>query len=220
VVLSTARSGHAYMMSSRGGAEIGRQGRLKLCCSKGRVGSSPTRRTTPRDGYDDRKGVVGMGRFLDLWRGNQGAHVDSFRLSMGTGDAEAACHHALRSPDWSESATAEAEIPLTAAGSDQEAVAWLIDELSGGRSDRWTTRSARVPEGPPGADARVYGVWQARVVIGISLHEDGSDGTRLTLTGAGLPGVGAAMVRSAMGELRRSIDIQSGSLTPHRPPTR
>lgn len=35
------------MMGARGGAGIGRQGRLKLCCPKGRVGSSPTRRTRP-----------------------------------------------------------------------------------------------------------------------------------------------------------------------------
>jgi len=155
-----------------------------------------------------------MGRHRDLWLGTHVATVEGFRLSIGGIEAESACHRALRSADWTEQAADRFEVPNYLPGSEGEATAKFLDRITRGLSRRYTTRSASAPDGPTGADAEINAVWSARVIVRISLRERSSDATEVTLSGSGLPGLGHAMLRSALDDLRRSIEIQSGSTTP------
>jgi hypothetical protein len=157
------------------------------------------------------------------------AHVEEFHLPVSTDATESACHRALRSPDWDEqaSATLTVEVPVSAgqptpSGADVVvgiAIA-LLERVRFTRRhwQRATTLAAEAPAGPADASAEIYAVWTSRVVVRISLREAGVHGADVTISGAGLRGIPVAVVRSAIRELRRSIEIQSGSLTPYQPP--
>jgi hypothetical protein len=140
-----------------------------------------------------------------------------FRLQLSISDGEGACHRALRSPDWEERASDLLEVESTPDGMAGVALLYLLLERAGYR-DHPMLR-AQAPVGPAGADAQIIGVWTHRVIVRISLQGSGSAATDMTISGSGLPGLSDAMVRSAIGDIRRSIEIQSGSLTPYRPGT-
>jgi len=144
--------------------------------------------------------------------------IDKFQLRVGRRECEEACHRALRSVDWTVLASDLFEGPLAMPGSEQEAALGFLDRVTRGRFRRYVTRSGRAPAGPPGAGVEICAVWSARVVVRVSLQDRGLAATDLTISGSGLPGTTDAMVRSAIGELRRSIEIQSGTTTPYLPP--
>ena len=75
---------------------------------------------------------------------------------------------------------------------------------------RTITRHAPPPSHT--SEAVIYAVWGRTVMVTISLRELGGFGTEVTIAGqGGLPGKAAAAVVS---DLRRSIEIESGSLAP------
>jgi hypothetical protein len=74
---------------------------------------------------------------------------------------------------------------------------------------RLRTRTRHAPPPSSGSDAVIYAAWGQAVMVTISLRELALSSTEVTLAGeGGLPGKAAAVVS----ELRRSIEIQSGSL--------
>jgi hypothetical protein len=153
-----------------------------------------------------------------------GVHAEEFRLQVGLTESEAACHRALRSLDWEEQASDRLEVPLHVSdgGSLVFAAILIVLELvpiTRRFMRRSLTQSARAPEGPVRADAEIYGVWRALVVVRIALAERGTVGTDVTISGSAVRPVTDGTTRSAIRELRRSIEIQSGSLTPYQPPT-
>ena len=80
--------------------------------------------------------------------------------------------------------------------------------------DRLQTVALHAPAGPPRSQAAIAASYGGgRVMVRISLSERAGFGTEMTISGLGATGVS-----SDMRELRRSIEIQAGSLTPYRPP--
>jgi hypothetical protein len=88
---------------------------------------------------------------------------------------------------------------------------------------RLRTRTIRAPAAPLGSQADICASWglvtnYQQITVRISFRDRGIFGTEVTISWEG-GGLGQArVVRSAVRELRRSIEIQSGSLTPYRPP--
>ena len=153
-----------------------------------------------------------------------GTHVEKFRVSTSTSETADACHRALRSLEWNEQSSDQFAVDLLDHQDIYTAVVarWLRKHIPILRSvlDRYTIRSARAPEGPPRADAEISAVLGQRFIVRISLREHGGFGTDMTISGSDLAAVRwTSPLRSAVGELRRSIEVQSGSLTPYRPRT-
>lgn len=145
-------------------------------------------------------------------------------MSTSTSETADACHRALRSLEWNEQSSDQMVVDvLDFQDTDTAVVAgWLRKHIPIVRSviHRYTIRSARAPEGPPRADAEISAVLGQRFIVRISLREHGGFGTDMTISGSDLGAVGrTGRLRSAIRELRRSIEVQSGSLTPYRPRT-
>ena len=145
-----------------------------------------------------------------------GTHVEQFQLPLGVSESEEACHHALRSSDWEEQASDRVEYRAPLVG-DGELYVWALLRIPVVRRyvRRLTTPSAQAPDGPPRVDAEIKAVRGRNTVVRISLQERGAFGTKVTISGATLGGGETnCRVRGAILELRRSIEVQSESLTP------
>jgi hypothetical protein len=141
--------------------------------------------------------------------------VQTFRLSAPRPEVESACRRALRNVDWQELPTDTFKVePPDFAGQD---LIWLLGliPLLRQRLARVGTRTRVAPPPSSGADAVVYGVWRQVVLVTITLRDWECLGTEVTIAGQGGPPGKAA---AAVGDLRRSIEIQSGSLDPSRRP--
>ena len=147
-----------------------------------------------------------------------GQHVEQFSLALSLAECGEACHRALRSEDWQElpTDTLAVKVPIH----DQSDAGCLIALLEmvpafRRRMDRVRTLTFHAPAGPPGSQAEIAASWRGGGdMVRISLRERAGFGTETTISGSGATGVS-----SAVRELRRSIEIQAGSLTPYRPPT-
>lgn len=145
------------------------------------------------------------------------AHVQTFRLAAPITDVESACRRALRNVDWQELPTDTFRIELPGVGSNSLMGELLIGLLEFIPAVRRFLRTRTLHALRPSlrSESVIYGVWGNVVTVTISLREQGGFGTELTIAAqGGLPGKAAALV----GDLRRSIEIQSGSLTPTRRP--
>jgi len=148
-----------------------------------------------------------------------GQHVEQFRLPASLAECEEACHRALRSVDWQElpTDTLEVKAPMVYDQSDAGCLISLLEVVPAFRRrlDRVRTLTFHAPAGPPGSQAEIAASWRGgQVMVRISLRERAGFGTEMTISGSGATGVS-----SAVRELRRSIEIQAGSLTPYRPPS-
>ena len=153
-----------------------------------------------------------------------GLQVEEFRLPLGRTASEEACRRALRSPGWQEHSTDLLEFEVSVPGSsslivEAALVALYVMPFTRRVFRRATTLSARAPVGPADNDGEILAVWERRLIARISLRERGTLGTDVTISGATLGARTDDGARSAIPELRRSIEIQSGSLTPYRSPT-
>lgn len=159
-------------------------------------------------------------------------HVDDFRLSTSTSDSVDACRRALRSLEWTEQASDRIRLPVAATGTGDIAefflypVGWLLYRyvpMARRVIDRYATR--RAPEGPPHVGAEINAVLGQRLIVRISHRERAGFGTDVTISGSDLGGKdmasarGMLELRSAISELRRSIEIQSGAVAPYQPAT-
>lgn len=154
-------------------------------------------------------------------------HVVRFRVPLDVDAAVEACRRAFRNVDWQQQTADTLTIPLPSGG------VWWGEEpglLSGVMlgsavshvTDRLLRRvpppSTRAPDGPPVVAAELYGAWREVVVVRVSLIDAGAFGTDVVISGSDVANIGLkGRVRDAVGELRRSIEIQSGVLTPGRP---
>jgi hypothetical protein len=145
-----------------------------------------------------------------------GKYVEQFQLPLSVSESEEACHLALRWSDWEEQASDRVEYRVPFVGDDELYVSALLRIPVVRRYvKRLTTPSAQAPEGPPRVDAEIRAVRGRNTVARISLQERGAFGTNVTISGATLGGGETnRRVRGAILELRRSIEVQSGSLTP------
>jgi hypothetical protein len=141
--------------------------------------------------------------------------LQTFRLSSAKADVEVACRRALRNVDWKELPTDKFEIEVAAAGQANvlgELVIWFIELIPPARRlfARARTITHHAPPPSRGSEAVIYAVWSQVVMVTISLRDLAGSGTEVTIAGqGGMPGKAAAVVS----DLRRSIEIQSGSLT-------
>ena len=141
--------------------------------------------------------------------------VQTFRLSQARADVEAACRRALRNVDWQELPSDKFEREVPAPGQANvlgEVTIWLIELIPPARRlfARARTITRHAPPPSRGSEAVIYAVWSQVVMVTISLRDVASFGTEVTIAGeGGMPGKAAAVVS----DLRRSIEIQSGSLT-------
>jgi hypothetical protein len=139
--------------------------------------------------------------------------IQTFSLDTPSVDAEAACRRALRNVDWRELPTGTLSLEVPTPGSADvlgDLLIWLMELIPPFRRlfARLRTRTRHAPLPSRGSDAVIYGAWGPAVMVTISLHERALSLTEVTLAGeGGLPGKAAAVVS----ELRRSIEIQSGS---------
>jgi hypothetical protein len=140
--------------------------------------------------------------------------IQTFSLATPRVDVEAACRRALRNVDWLElpTGTLRSEVP-TPGQADVlgELLIGLIEVIPPFRRlfARLRTRTRQAPPPARGSDVVIYGAWGKVVMVTISLRELGFTRTEVTLAGeGGLPGKASAV----LSELRRSIEIQSGSL--------
>jgi hypothetical protein len=140
--------------------------------------------------------------------------IKTFALAIPRVDVEAACRRALRNVDWQELPTGTLSLEVPIPGSADvlaELLIGLIDSIPPFRRlfARLLTRTRHAPPSSPGSDAVIYAAWGRAVMVTISLRELALSSTEVTLAGeGGLPGKAAAVVS----ELRRSIEIHSGSL--------
>jgi hypothetical protein len=153
-----------------------------------------------------------------------GTHVEEFRLSTSTRETVYACHRALRSLEWNEQSSDRLVVRLLEyQDRDLAAVAdWLHKHIPIARPviDRYAIRTVRAPEGPPRADAEINAVLGRQAfIVRISLREHGGFGTDVTISGSDLGSPWTGPLRSAIGKLRGSLEVQSGSPAPSRPPT-
>jgi hypothetical protein len=141
--------------------------------------------------------------------------LQTFRLPQARADVEAACRRALRNVDWQELPSDKFEREVPASGHANvlgELLIWLIEVIPPVRRlfARARTITRHAPPPSRGSEAVIYAVWSQVVMVTISLHELAGIGTAVTIAGqGGMQGKAAAIVS----ELRRSIEIQSGSLT-------
>ena len=142
-------------------------------------------------------------------------HVETFRVSMGTQESVDACNRALRLLEWNEQSSDRLTIRLLDdLEDDGSVIVGLLHKyvpIARPVIDRYTIRSVRAPDGPPRADAEIIAVLGRRMIVRISLREQDAFGTDTTISGSDLgvlPWTGP--LRSAIGTLRRSIEIQSG----------
>lgn len=140
--------------------------------------------------------------------------IQTFSLATPIVDVEAACRRALRNVDWQElpMGTLSLEVP-TPGNADvlADLLIGLIESIPPFRRlfARLRTRTRHAPPPSPGNDTVIYAAWGQAVMVTISLREQAFSWTEVTLAGeGGLPGKAADVVS----ELRRSIEIQSGSL--------
>ena len=132
---------------------------------------------------------------------------------MSLDEAEAGIRRALRSVDWEElpSDRYEYDVPLTGGGRRKEGSSFLLEAIPFTR--RWLRRALkRSIQAPPRrfkSDDELFGRHRGSVVR-ISLVDRAAFGTEVTIVDG----------KSPIGELRRSIEIQGGSLTPHQPAAR
>jgi hypothetical protein len=140
--------------------------------------------------------------------------IETFALAIPRVNVEAACRRALRNVDWQElpTGTLSSEVPIPGnADLLGDRLIGLIDLIPPLRRlfARLRTRTRRAPPPSAGSDAVIYAAWSQAVMVTISFRELALSSTEVTLAGeGGLPGKAAAVVS----ELRRSIEIQSGSL--------
>jgi hypothetical protein len=140
--------------------------------------------------------------------------IQTFSLAIPRSDVEAACRRALRNVDWQELPTGTLSLEVPTPGNADvlaELLIGLIDLIPPFRRlfARLRTRTRHAPPPSRGSDAVIYAAWGRTVMVTISLRELGLSSTEVTLAGeGGLPGKAAAV----LSELRRSIEIQSGSL--------
>jgi hypothetical protein len=140
--------------------------------------------------------------------------IQTFSLATTRVEVEAACRRALRNVDWQELPTGSvsSEVPTPGnADALAELLIGLIDLIPPFRRlfTRLRTRTRHAPPPSRGSDAVIYSAWGQTVMVTISLRELAVSATEVTLAGeGGLPGKAAAV----LSELRRSIEIQSGSL--------
>ena len=140
--------------------------------------------------------------------------IQTFILETPSVDVEAACRRALRNVDWRELPTDTLRLEVPTPGQADvlgELVIGLIEVIPPFRRlfTRLRTRTRHAPPPSRGSDAVIYGTWGQVVMVTISLRERALSLTEVTLAGeGGLPGKAAEV----LSELRRSIEIQSGSL--------
>lgn len=159
-----------------------------------------------------------------------GTQVEEFRLSTSTSESVDACRRALRSLEWTEQASDRLRLPLIDMAVFGSFLLHPVGRLlyryvpiARRVVDRYFTR--RAPEGPPHVDAEINAVLGQRLIVRISLQERGGFGTDVTISGSDLGGADVAFarplaeLRSAIRELRRSIEIQSGAVAPDQPAT-
>ena len=140
--------------------------------------------------------------------------VQTFSLAIPRIEVEGACRRALRNVDWRELPAGSLSSEMPTPGSADvlaELLIGLIESIPPFRRlfTRLRTRTRHAPPPSSGSDAVIYAAWGQAVMVTISLRELALSSTEVTLAGeGGLPGKAAAVVS----ELRRSIEIQSGSL--------
>jgi len=140
--------------------------------------------------------------------------IQTFSLATPWVTVEAACRRALGNVYWRElpSPTLTLDAP-TPGQADMlgDTLLGLMESIPPFRrlSARMRTITRHAPPPPRGSDAVIYGAWCQAVIVTISLRERTSSRTDVTLAGdGGLPGKAATV----LSELRRSIEIQSGSI--------
>ena len=159
-----------------------------------------------------------------------GTQVEEFRLSTSTTESVDACRRALRSLVWTEQASDRLRLPIHVNGGFLDLliypVGWLLYRyvpIARRVIDRYGSR--RAPEGPPHVDAEINAVLGQRLIVRISLRERGGFGTDVTISGSDVGGSDVAFarplaeLRSAIRELRRSIEIQAGAVASYQPET-
>ena len=140
--------------------------------------------------------------------------IQTFSLATPGVDVAAACRRALRNVDWRElpTGTLRSQVPTPGQGDVLgELLLGLIELIPPSRRlfARLRTRTRQAPPAARGSDVVIYGAWGQVVMVTISLRELELSRTEVTLAGeGGLPGKATAV----LSELRRSIEIQSGSL--------
>jgi hypothetical protein len=140
--------------------------------------------------------------------------IETFILAYPRVAVEAACRRALRNVDWQELPTGTLSLEVPIPGNADvlgELLIALIESIPPFRRlfTRLRTRTSHAPPPSRGSDAVIYAAWGQAVMVTISLRELAPASTDVTLAGeGGLPGKAAVVVP----ELRRSIEIQSGSL--------
>ena len=158
-------------------------------------------------------------------------HVETFRLELHAGEAQAACRRALETSGRREvpcdGFAVRLPISTGGAGLGEALVLPLLRMIPFARRllDEGLTVRLRSPGAPIRSDYEIcavlgslgtefgyLGIALRTVRVRISLRDAGAFGTDLTLRGSGtIP----RTVRSAVGGLRRSIEIQAGSLHPY-----
>lgn len=157
-----------------------------------------------------------------------GQHIEQFRLPVTPTECEDACHRALQGVDWQKRPTESLEVDLGLRSGDLLGDLLvvlplvLLERLPALRRPvrRLHTLTCRAPAGPPGSQAAIFASRGDRIMVRISYTDRGALGTEVTISGAGKRGpLTTRDVRTVVREPRRSIEIQSGSPTPYRPPT-
>ncbi|MEP6639117.1 MAG: hypothetical protein ABJC39_07185 [Chloroflexota bacterium] len=152
-----------------------------------------------------------------------GIVVEQFRVSADRTETEAACLRALRAPGWEVQASdrVEFQVPVGHLSDNLLVVAIqaILEELPPTRRllHRLTTLSSTAPAPQAGADSTFTVAWQGIVAARVSLREVGAWGTDVTISSSAHARDGN--IRSAIRDLRRSIEIDSGSLHPYQTPT-
>jgi hypothetical protein len=150
--------------------------------------------------------------------------VEQFSLTVGLSESDAACRRALRRPGWQEQPPG-ATSPR--AHGDESSFAAFRRAIGFGLAaavsahdppeiQALATRMLALPDPSPGASATIEAKLGAIAGLRISLRERWA-ATEVTLAAAVPSAQSVGRVRMELRELRRSIEIQSGSTRPSRP---